>query len=153
MDTVTHALAPVILAHVCLKRSKGFGRWGLVAIAIGGALPDLLTPHFSLEARMSSWSHGLPFWAAFSGGLFLASVLSARRLSLRLACFLSMAYLFHLVCDSISGGINWLYPVADLVWGDYWISPVFWIPLDIVCILSCYYLFRLQPFLERRRAD
>lgn len=153
MDTVTHALAPVIIAHVCLARPERFGRWGLVAIALAGAMPDILSPHLSLESRMTSWSHGLPFWSALTFGLLIASWATKRKLSLRLSVILSLAYLFHLICDAISGGINWMYPVADLIWGQYWVSPIFWIPLDIVCVLVCYYLFRLRPHLRKSRTD
>ncbi len=94
MDTVTHALAPVIIAHVVLSRSKSFGAWSLVAIGAAGALPDLLTPHLTLESRMTSWSHGLPFWAAFTGILFVISLLSKQRLPYTLSLVLSLSYLF-----------------------------------------------------------
>lgn len=151
MDTVTHALVPVIIVHACLPKQKRFGRWGLIAIGFAGALPDLLTPHISLEARMISWSHGLPFWAALSCGLLLFSLASRQRLSFPLLCFLSGAYLFHLFCDAISGGINWMYPVRNFIWGEYWVSPILWIPLDIICVLLSYYLFRLRPLLEKTR--
>lgn len=152
MDTVTHALAPVIIAHVCMSRSTRFGRAGLIAIGVAGALPDILSPHLSLEARMTSWSHGLPFWVALTTCLVIASLVSQRRFPLRLSLALSLAYLFHLICDAISGGINWLYPVSDFIWGEYWVSPIFWIPLDIVCVLLCYYLFRLRPLLRKSKS-
>lgn len=150
MNTLTHALAPVILAHVVLSRSKRLGAWSLVAIGVAGALPDLLTPHMTLESRMASWSHGLPCWAAFTGILFVISLLSKQRISNRLAWVLSLSYLFHLICDAVSGGINVLYPVKDFVWGAYWVSPMLWIPLDIVCLLTCYYLFRFRSLWHRR---
>lgn len=151
MNTVTHALAPVIIAHVAFSRSKRFRAWDLVAIGVAGALPDLLTPHMTLESRMISWSHGLPFWTAFAGMLFVISLLSKQRISIRIAGIMSLSYLFHLVCDAVSGGINVLYPVKDLIWGAYWVSPEFWIPLDIICLLTCYYLFRFRPLWAKRR--
>lgn len=152
MDTITHALAPLIIAHLSRSRFEKFGRRSLIAIGVAGALPDVLTPHFSLEARMTRWSHGLPFWTAFTVLVFIISILSKKRLSLRLAGWISFAYLFHLICDSISGGINWLYPVRNFVWGDYWVSPLWWIPLDFVCLLICYYLFRMKPHFEKARS-
>jgi membrane-bound metal-dependent hydrolase YbcI (DUF457 family) len=151
MNTVTHALVPVILAHVAFSRSKKLGAWSLVAIGVAGALPDLLNPHLTLESRMTSWSHGLPFWAAFSVALFLISFLSKQRISNKLALILSFSYLLHLICNAVSGGINVLYPVKDFIWGKYWVSPMLWIPLDIICVLVCYYLFRFRPLWARRR--
>jgi membrane-bound metal-dependent hydrolase YbcI (DUF457 family) len=151
MDTVTHALLPVILAEVALKGQKRFGGRGLVLIGVAGALPDLLNPHVSLEARLQSWSHGLPFWAAFSICVMLAVFVSKQRLSPGLGFLICAAYLLHLICDAISGGINWLYPVSDFVWGKFWVHPVYWIPLDIFCLLTCYALFRMRTLWERRR--
>jgi glutaredoxin 3 len=46
----------------------------------------------------------------------------------------------------LSGGIHWLYPVAHWTWGAFWVHPLLWIPLDIVCSLTCYVFFRCcQP--------
>jgi hypothetical protein len=151
MDTVTHALLPVILIGAVAGQKPWLGRWGLVAVGAAGALPDLLSPHLSLEARLSSWSHGLPFWLLFTIGVVSAALISRRRFDLRLAVAVSGAYLFHILCDAVSGGVNFLYPYRDLVWGAYWVDPVFWIPLDVICILACYWMFRVLPALRLRR--
>ena len=152
MDTVTHALLPVILTRAAFgKRATWLGRWGLVAIGIGGALPDLLTPHLSLESRLSSWSHGLPFWLLLTAGVISASLASRGRFDFRLATMVSGAYLLHILCDAVSGGVNFLYPYRDLVWGGYWVDPIYWIPLDILCISICYWLFRIAPALRSRQ--
>ena len=151
MDTLTHALAPVIIARLCLPRTKWTGRTGLITLGLAGALPDLLNPHLTLEARTSSWSHGLPFWLTLSACLLIAALLSRRRFPVAWALALSAAYLLHLVCDAISGGVNWLYPLRDFTLGAYWVDPVLWVPLDILCLLLCYYLFRLRPLWQKRR--
>ncbi len=111
---------------------------------MAGALPDILTPHLSLEARFTSWSHGLPAWLTFTALLFLAAVIRRDVLNLPLAVAMSLAYLFHLACDAISGGINWLYPIKDHFIGGYLVDPVFWTPIDVVLLLATYYLFRIQ---------
>lgn len=150
MDTVTHALAPVILTRIFAGPLRL--RWqGLTAIALAGALPDIINPHLSLDGRMTSWSHGLPFWLLFSVIFFSASHLSKERVPLALATFCSAAYLFHLFCDAVSGGVNWLYPFKNFVWGDYWVDPLFWVPLDVLCLLTCYFLFRVFPRLRKAR--
>ena len=151
MNTVTHALLPVIVTRLVAKKAAWLGRWGLAFIGVAGALPDLLSPHLSLAARMSSWSHGLPFWSALTAGLILGSLLSRSRFTTRLALACSAAYLLHLFCDAISGGINWAYPVADRIWGAYWVDPLLWVPLDILCLLACYAIFRLIPLWKARR--
>jgi hypothetical protein len=152
MDTVTHALLPVILTRTIVGRQTTWlGGLGLVAIGIGGALPDLLTPHLSLESRLSSWSHGLPFWLLLTTVVISASLASRGRFNLRLAAIVSGAYLLHILCDSVSGGVNFLYPYRDFIWGDYWVDPIYWIQLDILCISICYWLFRVVPALRARQ--
>jgi len=151
MNTVTHALLPVIATRLAAGKAPWLGRWGLIAVGIAGALPDVLSPHLSLAARMSSWSHGLLFWGVLTVILLLASLLSRRRMTIRLAIACSAAYLLHLFCDAISGGINWAYPVADRIWGAYWVDPILWVPLDILCLLACYAIFRLIPLWKKAR--
>lgn len=114
MNTVTHALAPVVICHLAFGRGKWVGKYGLIAIGLAGALPDILSPHFSLEARMASWSHGLPAWLGFSVIIFTLAALRRNLVSYPLAAALSAAYLFHLICDAISGGINNLYLAGDV---------------------------------------
>lgn len=151
MNIFTHALAPVIATRLLVPRAEWAGRAGLLAIAFAGALPDLLSPHITLEQRMTSWSHGLPAWAGFSCLLACAAFFSKGRISVPLAGFMSGAYLLHMFCDAVAGGINWLQPFGNLAWGEYWVGPLWWIPLDIGCVLTCYYLFRLKPMLAARR--
>lgn len=151
MNTITHALLPVILAHVALPEEKRFKRWSLVAIGFAGAMPDLLTPHMSLESRLMSWSHALPFWAALTVAVYFIPLFAKNRFSNKLALALSLAYLLHIFCDAISGGVNFLHPVANFIWGRYWVSPLFWIPLDFICMMMVYYLFRFRPLWERRK--
>jgi membrane-bound metal-dependent hydrolase YbcI (DUF457 family) len=152
MNTVTHALIPVICVRLAARRPPWLGRWGLLLIGVAGALPDLLTPHLSLESRMASWSHGIPCWLLFSSILVAISLVKRGRFHPALALCLSAAYLLHMACDVISGGVNLLYPFGDWVVGDYWVDPSWWIPLDVVCILLCYLLFRIIPGLSGRKA-
>ena len=151
MDSITHALIPVICVRLAANGQKWIGRWGLVYIGVAGALPDLLNPHLSLESRMVSWSHGLPFWFGISIILLIGSLFVRDRMSLRLAACLSAAYLLHIGCDAISGGIDLLYPFGTWIVGYYWVDPLWWIPIDIILILVSYLLFRILPSLKNRR--
>lgn len=151
MDTITHALAPVIIARL-ISRDEGWPkRKDYLLIGLAGALPDLLNPHLSLESRMASWSHGIPFWAAFTIALALVSLVKKRWIPASSAISMSLAYVFHLFCDAISGGVNWLHPFGKFVWGDYFVDPVYWVPLDIVLVLTAYVLFRLIPLRKKIR--
>ncbi len=153
----THALLPVcgcLLADQIVVAS-GRGRiippMALWAVAVFGALPDLCSPHLSLEARYASWSHtvwfmaGLIAVAAMTGSFFE----NGCRLATAIACWIATA--LHLVADAVSGGIAWLYPWSDEVIGRYYIPPQQWIWFDAFFILFTWYRFRLIPHLEARR--
>ena len=153
MNTVTHALAPVLIAHF-FKNKKVRMNWrSYVAIGIAGALPDILNPHLTLESRLASWSHGIPFWVVFSVLTFVLTYFWKRRVSYVLAGYMSCAYLFHIVCDAISGGINLWHPFFDFVWGGYWVDPIFWIPFDALTVISCYILFRVMPAAANKKVN
>ena len=150
MDIFTHALLPVILTGAVARRPDLRGKWSLIAIGLAGALPDLLSPHLSLAARMTSWSHGLPCWAGLTAAMILMALGSRGKMSVALASVLSGAYLLHLFCDAISGGVNFFYPLGNWIWGDYWVDPIWWIPLDVICFLICYWMFRYIPLRKSR---
>jgi membrane-bound metal-dependent hydrolase YbcI (DUF457 family) len=150
MDTVTHALLPVIAAGlyersylVSEKRRGVFSIKMLIAIGVFGAAPDILNPHFSLDDRYSSWSHGIPFWLILTMALAIFGIIRRNICPAYMAVWLSGAYVLHIFCDAISGGIAWLYPLRGSVIGTFYIEPVWWIPLDVLCCLFAYGLFRV----------
>lgn len=151
VNTVTHALAPLLLTHACLPESKKLSGRQLMVVGVCGALPDLINPHLSLAARMSSWSHGLPAWFGVSVVLLVCSFIWPSRIPRRLAVAGALAYLLHLFCDAIAGGINWFSPLGDLVWGEYWYPVWLWVPTDVVLVLTCYMVFRALPNIRRAR--
>jgi len=145
MNTVTHALLPVVTIAICERLSKtktSLNKWQYSLIALFGAAPDLLTPHFSIEGRHESWSHTIVAWAVLSICLFVISLLPQKILIYKIASFMSISYLIHLCCDALSGGIPWLLPFSDIVHGRFIVSPAFWIPIDIVLVLAAYLLVR-----------
>ena len=153
MNTITHALLPVIAAGVCGRaylgaeaRGNAFSRRGFLLIGVAGAAPDLLDPHLSLADRYSSWTHSVVAWAGFTLILVVLHAWRAGIIDRRLGLWLSGGYLLHLFCDAIAGGIAWLYPFApDAIVGHYLISPRLWLPLDLACLLFTYFLFRAIP--------
>ena len=54
---------------------------------------------------MTSWSHGLPAWLGFTVLFFIASLVKSLRLRPSLTAMMSFAYLLHIGCDLISGGL------------------------------------------------
>lgn len=122
----------------------------LVVVGLFGALPDLLNPHLSLESRLSSWSHGLPFVACLAVLLLLACIPARSPLTPAKAGYLLLAYVLHLVCDALSGGIAYLYPLRHDVIGDAYIPPgLWWFFSDFVHIITAYVLLRLLPYISK----
>ena len=154
----THILLPVI--PLALRRYRAIKKGDepvqplreLFVVGIFGALPDLLNPHLSLESRLSSWSHGLPFVACLATVLLLACIPKRSPLTLARAGYLLMAYVLHLLCDALSGGIAYLYPLNDQVIGAAYIPPgLWWFLSDFVHIMAAYMLLRILPMLARQR--
>jgi len=155
MNTITHALLPVIVVSLCervdrgVQRKRIFSTREILFVGIFGAAPDLLNPHLSLAARYTSWSHGLPFWIALTIALLIAFRFYRTRLPLRLVICFSVAYALHLICDLIAGGLAFWYPFAPLVLGQYWVPPQWWAWIDASCVLIVYVLWRIFPHIHR----
>jgi len=156
MNTITHCLLPVIAVSLAQRHHRSiehhltiFSTKELCAIGLFGAAPDIINPHLSLAARLTSWSHGLPFF-----GFLILLVISVRIykpqiLNTHLSLCLLGAYLLHLTCDAIAGGLAWLYPFNHSVIGDYYYNPIYWIPTDGVCLLTIYALYRALPKIRK----
>lgn len=158
MNVVTHGFAPVVLAAAAeLVLFKIRGRRTLTdrhfaAIAISGAMPDILWPHLSLQARLTSPTHTIWFLIAS----IPIAILLARWLfrdSWRLTSFLMVsAAAFHLFCDAIANGIAWLYPISNQVigvslvpwWSWRWID-VGSLGLAVILIYALRLLSRSSP--------
>lgn len=157
MNTVTHALLPVIAACLVERTDRGEERNGIFSnreillLGVFGAGPDLLNPHFSLEARYSSWSHGLPFWAGLTLAMLVISLFKRKNFPPGMAIWFSVAYLFHQICDLIAGGVAFLYPLDRLVVGGYYVPPQYWAWIDAGCVLFIYGYLRILPHYSRKQ--
>lgn len=133
----THALLPVSLvlasetAALAGGRAERFPRWTALTVGICGALPDLCSPHLSLAARYSSWSHTLGFLGLLVPVLAVATLLFPAGLRLRVAVVAWLAAALHLATDALSGGIPWLLPWSDDILGGRWIPYDWWLPSEV----------------------
>ena len=153
MDTPTHVLIPVIVYG--LMRQEGLTSGGSVekmaivrtAVIIGivGAMPDAMDPHRTLEERLNSWSHSLLACVGFSALFFGVSLVRDGWVSRWFALGLGATYFSHVVGDAVAGGVGWSYPFFRSVIGDYYIPPEWWIPLDLVCVVVAYLVYRVVP--------
>jgi len=125
MNTITHALIPLIAAGICERSYR----------------PE--------EERCGNLSVNMIIMIAVFGA---APVLSLARRNLippHMIAWLSGAYLLHIFCDAVSGGVAWSYPFGRSVVGAYYVEPIWWIPLDVSLFLIAYGLFRVVPKMRR----
>ncbi len=149
----THSLLPVcgcLLADrvsMSTGRSRMFSGRDLCVIGVFGMLPDILSPHLSLESRYASLSHSIWFLMGLVLLLPLTRFISEKksRLPVAIACWAACA--LHLAADAVSGGIAWLHPWRDDVLGRYWIEPQYWIWYDAGFILLVWFIYRVAPSL------
>lgn len=155
----THTLLPVcafLLVERVVVRGKGrsfLPRRSLWLVGFYGLLPDILTPHLSLEARHASWSHSLLF--LFLLGVVTAAIASRlhgkQRWRIAAVCWVSTA--LHLAADAISGGISWFHPWSKAVLGSYLIRPEHWMWFDAGFVLLTWLLIRVVPIRISRDRD
>ncbi len=158
MSPITHAILPVMLAYPWFPKRRHRPVTGVsVFLAISGALPDMLDPHITLDARYNSWSHTVFAWAGFSSFLFLAFVRWRGHLAARTAIFGSLAYGLHIVCDLVSGGGRPLLPFVHKPWGGDYVPSWTWGASDLALLLFVYFVYRWIPlrkaYFERQKVQ
>lgn len=155
----THSLLPVcgcvLLDRLCQAAGLRpmFSGWQYCAIGVAGFLPDILSPHVSLEARQSSLSHTVWAVAVMLPLMFVGARWMCRKgswIAVALACW--VAYGLHLAADAISGGIAWLYPWRGESVGGYLIPSPHWIYYDAGFIILAWVMFRVLPAPSRKEA-
>ena len=151
-----HALLPVTgclgIEVVSLKWRgvRVFPDWTLPVVGLFGVLPDLCSPHISLEDRYDSWSHTLLFLGVilpFCAGMTWWFPKGTR---LRVALAAWTAAALHLAADSLSGGITWLHPWSEEAIGDYHVQPENWLFFDAGSLLLAGFGLWLRRRLELR---
>lgn len=154
----THTLLPVCgcLLIDRIRRSAGRARWftgkNLCCVGVCGFLPDILSPHLSLESRYASLSHTVWFFLILP--LLILPLLKLipekrSRLPMWIACWCAAA--LHLAADAISGGIAWLHPWRSDILGKYWIAPQTWIWYDIGFIVGVWVIYRVLPHFRKKQ--
>ena len=156
MFVITHALVPVVTAQALALTLHAFGRRNpfrkrdYLALMVAGMMPDLLSPHLSLEDRWTSFSH-----TVFSLMICLPLALwSARRIAPEhpriVAVLLYYAVFMHLLGDALSGGITWLYPWKTDIIGGRMISFNAWFAWDAWMVGVSTSLAAVRWWLDRR---
>ena len=133
----THAALPLIgvtaldIYRISSNKDRLTTNWQLFFIGIGGILPDLLWPHFSMEGRLSSYTHTLWFILL----LIPVTYWISRKMNSKNVLFFSVVFVFaallHIVTDAISGGVSFFYPIKG-VWGTRLVPYYLWFEADMI---------------------
>lgn len=155
----THTLLPVVIAlgidsaRLASGRDEAFPVWSIATIGLFGVLPDLCTPHLSLAARYSSWSHTLPFLIGLLPLAAVASLPFPKGTRVLVASSFWLAGVLHLASDTLSGGIAWLHPWRDTILGTYYIHPNYWPASDAFFVFATWLLLMLRRHLRQRAVE
>lgn len=151
-----HALLPVtgcLAIEVVSLKWRGvrvFPDWTLPVVALFGVLPDLCSPHVSLEDRYESWSHTVLFLVILLPICAGMTCWFPKGTRLRVAVAAWIAATLHLAADAVSGGIPWLMPWSEKPVGDYHIPPDDWLFFDAGLIALALVGWGLRHRLEGR---
>lgn len=152
MTPVSHALLPVLLGRrwIPKKHSVPCPRVS-AAVALCGALPDILSPHLSLDARYTALSHTVWAWLIFGALILILHGIVPKIAAPSLAALCICAYGGHIFCDLITGGVSLLYPLNSTVQGENYLPYWLWITCDGILILYLYVVYRWLPLRKRIR--
>ncbi|WP_338289342.1 metal-dependent hydrolase [Luteolibacter sp. LG18] len=151
-----HSMMPVtgcLTAEVIslrFRHQRVFPDWTLPLVALFGVLPDICSPHISLEDRHGSFSHTLLFLAVLVPVCGMIVLWFEKGMRLRVAVVMWLAAMLHLAADAVSGGIAWLAPWNEEPIGEYYLEPFTWPIYDAVFILAAWLLWRWRQRLELR---
>jgi hypothetical protein len=152
MTPVSHALLPVFFGRRWIPKNNTIPCPRVTAVvALCGALPDILSPHLSLDARYTALSHTVWAWVLFSILFLILRKALPQTLSSSLVALCICAYGGHIVCDSITGGVSLFYPINPDVQGENYLPYWLWITCDGFLILYLYLVYRWLPLRNRIR--
>lgn len=152
MSPITHAILPVLVMRKHFPQVSGRPTMGVAAVvALAGVLPDLLSPHLTLEARHLSFSHSVAGFWVFLVAIAVIGKVRPAILDTRLAAMCAVAYGLHILCDMISGGVALAYPASHEIYGGPPLSFWIWVSSDVVLLGYAYVEFRWLPLRRRLR--
>lgn len=134
-----HATVPVLLASlfdlaaVVRRRQPLFHVRELLAVGLAGILPDILSPHLSLHARLTSWSHTVWFLLVLYFLLIPATRLLYKKRWIIMTQALWFGVAIHLFMDLSAGGIAPFYPLGERI-GFYLVHFRNWIKVDLILV-------------------
>ena len=154
MTLVTDALLPLALGRRWLRGADGtLRKRDMAIVAFAGILPDVLAPHIHLEGRYQAFSHTVWACAIFAGLLLAANLARPKQLPRPLAALCLGAYLLHLLCDMISGGIAPFHPFSATRHGGHVVNYLVWYLCDVLLFLHAWLTWRILPGLRKRRLE
>jgi hypothetical protein len=152
MSPITHALLPVLVMRKAIPSLAGRPSLRVAAlVALAGVLPDVLSPHLTLDERHLAFSHSGAGVLSFLVLVALISRLRPAFFGAGPAGMVAVAYGLHIVCDMISGGVALAHPASNEIYGGAWIPLWAWFVSDALLLGYAYVEFRWLPLRRRIR--
>lgn len=153
MTPVSHALLPVFLGQRWIPHHNRVPAIKAVLIvAFCGVLPDLLSPHLSLDARHTALSHTVWAFLAFSLVVGLLAWRWPTVFSRPMTVLCVVAYGGHLLCDAITGRVALFHPFWPAIQGKNVLPYWLWIACDGSLLLYLYLVYRWLPLRRKIKA-
>lgn len=152
MTPVSHALLPVFFGQRWIPKKNRTPAPGFVAlVALCGALPDILSPHLSLDARYEAPSHTIWALLAFALLVVMLTWWQPRIFTPAVSGLCIAAYAGHIACDAITGGVAFFFPFGG-VQGRNYLPYWLWITSDGLLLLYLYLVYRWLPLRRKIKA-
>lgn len=152
MTPVSHALLPVFFGQRWIPHSERIPAPRVVAlVALCGALPDILSPHLSLDARHEAPSHTIWALLAFALLVVMLTWWRPRLFTPAISGLCIAAYAGHIACDAITGGVAFFFPFGG-VQGRNYLPYWLWITSDGLLLLHLYLVYRWLPLRRKIKA-
>lgn len=150
MSPIAHALLPLLFGHRWIPQTDRVPSFRISGIiALSGVLPDLLSPHFELEARHAAFSHSMTAWAIFAVLVFGICLHRAALVKWKIGVICILAYGAHIYCDLITGGVGLYLPFNEKVVGNTYLPYWAWTVTDWLLMGYLYVIYRWLPLRRR----
>jgi membrane-bound metal-dependent hydrolase YbcI (DUF457 family) len=150
MSPIAHGLLPLFFGHRWIPQAHRVPSLRLSGlIALSGVLPDILSPHFELEARHEALSHSLTALAAFTVLVFALCLRRASVAKFKVGALCVLAYGGHIYCDLITGGVGLYLPFDGRVVGGIYLPYWAWTATDFFLMGYIYFIHRWRPLRSR----
>lgn len=135
----THACIPLLSVGLVdtfrlnSKKSPVLKNKQFYLLGLAGILPDILWPHTSMHARLTSWTHTIWFLILSFPVIYLLAKKIIKQNYLTFVILFWTAGVLHVLTDVFSGEVSLFYPIQKVI-GNRLIPWPVWMYSDITFV-------------------